>query len=180
MDTANSTVTFDYRFSPDGLYTCVGGDGMGLTQGRTYSPFHDGEGFLYLVDDDGDARYQPLALFTYQSHADAADQALAEAVAELNEQNYQDFTVTPDPGLGSEPDYIKQPVWYSDLEIEPIEFVMRNWPDAYRAHVIPYVSRAGKKLYPGKDAVASEIADLKKAARWLEMRIGQLEGNPCF
>ena len=42
---------------------------------------------------------------------------------------------------------------------------------------IKYVMRAGYKDYQGQDSQQSEITDLKKAARYIEMRINLLKGN---
>lgn len=74
-------------------------------------------------------------------------------------------------------DVIKRPSHYTRWLIEPIEFIMRNGMEFWRGNIIKYVCRAGFKLYPGKDAVESEITDLEKAIRYCEMRINQLKGD---
>ena len=47
----------------------------------------------------------------------------------------------------------------------------------WRGNIIKYASRAGAKVYDGKDAVTSEITDLRKVMRYAEMRINMLEGK---
>ena len=79
----------------------------------------------------------------------------------------------------TEEDLIEHPNHYAKNEIEPITFIMGNDPDGMyaRGAVIKYVSRAGQKSYDGMSAKQSEIADWKKAMRYCEMRIRQLEGK---
>jgi len=56
---------------------------------------------------------------------------------------------------------------------------MSNGLSFWAGNVIKYVSRAGSKLYANQDTVQSEITDIKKAIRYCEMRLNQLEGkNP--
>ena len=79
-------------------------------------------------------------------------------------------------------DIIEYPDHYSNEHngIEPIEYIMANDPQGYyvRGAVAKYCARAGFKQYEGMDATQSEITDWKKAARYCEMRIRQLEGKP--
>ena len=74
-------------------------------------------------------------------------------------------------------DPVKQPEHYTRYAIEPITFIMRNALRFEIGNIIKYACRAGYKLYPGKTAVESEIIDLRKVARYAEMRINQLEGK---
>lgn len=77
----------------------------------------------------------------------------------------------------SEPeDLISSPSHYQ-LPIQPIDFIIKNWPEGYKAHVIPYVVRAGKKLYPGMDEGQSEVKDLQKAIEWCQRRVEYLLEN---
>lgn len=75
------------------------------------------------------------------------------------------------------PDIIKQPEHYARLTIQPADFIMSNGLSFWAGSVIKYTCRAGYKLYHGQDSVQSEITDLNKAIRNLEMRINQLEGR---
>jgi hypothetical protein len=73
-------------------------------------------------------------------------------------------------------DRVIKPAHYTRLAIEPITFIMRNGFEMWRGNIIKYVCRAGSKKYDGMDAVQSEITDLRKAMRYCEMRINQLNG----
>ncbi len=74
-------------------------------------------------------------------------------------------------------DIIIKPSHYTKWSIEPITYVMLNGMEFWRGNVIKYVSRAGAKTYDDQTAEQSEITDLKKAIRYCEMRINQIEGN---
>jgi hypothetical protein len=81
-------------------------------------------------------------------------------------------------------DLIDHPDHYAhdDNGIEPIQFIMANDPRGYyvRGAVTKYAARAGHKRYDGMDLVESEITDWKKAMRYCEMRVRQLEGKPVI
>jgi hypothetical protein len=72
---------------------------------------------------------------------------------------------------------VTKPPHYTRWAIEPVEFLYRNRVEGHIFNIVKYSMRAGHKLYPGMDAVQSEIVDLKKAARYIEMRINLLEGK---
>jgi hypothetical protein len=74
-------------------------------------------------------------------------------------------------------DIVNEPKHYARWVIEPITYIMRNGFEFWRGNIIKYASRAGYKLYEGKTQVESEIIDLKKARRYIDMRINQLEGK---
>ncbi|MCF4099799.1 DUF3310 domain-containing protein [Maritalea mediterranea] len=74
-------------------------------------------------------------------------------------------------------DKVFKPSHYTKWLIEPITFIMRNGMEFWRGNVIKYATRAGGKLYDGMDEVESEITDLEKAKRYLDMRINQLKGE---
>lgn len=73
---------------------------------------------------------------------------------------------------------IEQPAHYTRYTIQPITFIVRNGLEFWRGNIVKYAARAGFKLYPGQDAVESEITDLKKVIRYAEVRINQLRGEP--
>ena len=77
----------------------------------------------------------------------------------------------------SDGDEIKHPPHYTDYAIEPVTFILANDLSFWRGNICKYGLRAGKKLYAGKDSVASEIIDLEKVRRYAEMRIRQLRGE---
>lgn len=82
------------------------------------------------------------------------------------------------PKTPKEPaDVVVEPAHYTRWVIEPITYIMRNGMEFWRGNIVKYASRAGFKLYDGKDAVESEITDLKKVIRYAEMRINQLRGE---
>lgn len=74
-------------------------------------------------------------------------------------------------------DDIKEPTHYARWPIEPVVMIMENDFSFWRGNIIKYVSRAGFKKGSFKTTKEAEIADLKKAARYIEMRINQLEGR---
>ena len=74
-------------------------------------------------------------------------------------------------------DIVNQPTHYARWVIEPITYIMRNGFEFWRGNLIKYSSRAGFKLYEGKDQVESEIIDLEKVIRYASMRINQLNGE---
>ena len=66
---------------------------------------------------------------------------------------------------------IKNPSHYERWSVEPITYIMKNDMPFWMGNVIKYVARAGAKEN------TSEITDLKKAKRYIDMRINQLEGK---
>jgi hypothetical protein len=74
-------------------------------------------------------------------------------------------------------DVVYTPNHYARWSIEPITFIMRNGFEFWRGNIVKYASRAGYKIYDGKDAVESEITDLEKVKRYADMRINQLKGE---
>ena len=95
----------------------------------------------------------------------------AELVRKAHPEAFEETDETP-----TLDDIIVRPSHYTDYEIEPIEFIMKNEIEFWRGNIIKYSTRAGKKLYEGKTPVQSEITDLRKVIRYSEMRINQLEG----
>lgn len=80
--------------------------------------------------------------------------------------------------LTDEPeDVVVKPSHYTRWVIEPITFIMRNKMEFWRGNIIKYIARAGAKKYDGMDEVESEITDLRKAIRYSEMRINELNGE---
>lgn len=70
-----------------------------------------------------------------------------------------------------------QPVHYTRYTIQPITFILQNDLPFWAGNVIKYTVRAGYKVYDGMTPKYSEIKDLEKAKRYLEMRINQLKGE---
>ena len=90
-----------------------------------------------------------------------------------------DVSMEPNNAKSKDPHegIVTKPPHYTRWAIEPIEFLYRNRVEGHIFNIVKYSMRAGHKLYPGMDAVQSEIVDLKKAARNIEMRINLLEGK---
>lgn len=81
-------------------------------------------------------------------------------------------------GKGESPeDVVSQPSHYTRWPIQPLAFIERNGFEFWRGNIVKYVSRAGFKLYPGKDEVESEIIDLEKVKRYADARINILRGE---
>ena len=74
-------------------------------------------------------------------------------------------------------DVINQPEHYAQHPIQPVDFIMSNGLCFWAGNVVKYICRAGNKLYDKQDSVQSEITDIKKAIRYCEMRLNQLEGR---
>jgi len=74
-------------------------------------------------------------------------------------------------------DIVNEPKHYARWAIEPITYIMRNGFEFWRGNIVKYASRAGFKMYEGKDQVESEILDLEKVIRYSQMRINQLNGE---
>lgn len=70
--------------------------------------------------------------------------------------------------VAEEDDNVIRPPHYAQFEIEPIEFIMRNNLPFWKGNIIKYVMRSEMK---------NGLEDLKKARRYLDMRINQLEGK---
>ena len=66
-------------------------------------------------------------------------------------------------------DQVLKPDHYERWVVEPVTFIMTNDMEFWRGNVIKYVARAGYKN--------DEVEDLRKAQRYLQMRINQLEGR---
>ncbi len=79
--------------------------------------------------------------------------------------------------MASKKQLIEQPPHYEAFTIEPVSFIMKNQLSFWKGNVIKYVMRAGLKTYDNQDETQSEITDLRKAMRYCEMRINQLEGR---
>jgi hypothetical protein len=77
----------------------------------------------------------------------------------------------------SQDDIVAKPKHYHDFNIEPSDFIMKNRFSFWKGNIVKYASRAGLKNYDGMDITQSEITDLRKAIRYAEMRINQLEGK---
>ena len=75
------------------------------------------------------------------------------------------------------PDIVDRPAHYTQFDIEPIEFIMRNSLPFHTGNIIKYSLRAGSKIYDGMDPVESVFTDLKKVMRYAQMRINQLRGD---
>ncbi len=72
---------------------------------------------------------------------------------------------------------VNEPAHYTQYEIEPIEFIMRNNLTFEIGNVVKYALRAGSKDYPGMTTEMSAITDLKKAIRYAEMKINLIRGE---
>ena len=73
-------------------------------------------------------------------------------------------------------DAVVRPSHYTQYEVEPIDFIMKNDLPFHVGNIVKYAVRAGSKLYDGLDATESEIRDLVKVRRYAEMRVNQLRG----
>jgi len=91
--------------------------------------------------------------------------------------NHESYMLHMQRKAEKQSDVIKQPEHYTKLAYQPSDYIMLNGLSFWAGNVIKYVCRAGIKLYPDMDSVESEINDIKKAIRYCEMRLNQLEGR---
>lgn len=68
-------------------------------------------------------------------------------------------------------DRVHKPDHYERHAIEPITFIMKNDLDFASGNAIKYIMRAGHKQYDGLSELDSHVTDLRKAIRYLEMKI---------
>ena len=66
------------------------------------------------------------------------------------------------------------PKHYNRCKIQPVEYCFQNDLPGWAWSVVKYITRAGHKDYDGDD-VASEVHDLRKAQRFIQMQINWLE-----
>jgi hypothetical protein len=88
---------------------------------------------------------------------------VAEKMAGLGEGVYKAPDRERIPGPGGDSHYLRG-------GIEPVDFILTNFPEGYKVPVMEYVFRAGKK------ADVPEAVDIQKAIWWLNKRLKQLEG----
>lgn len=74
------------------------------------------------------------------------------------------------------PDLVNKPAHYTQYEIEPIEFIMRNDLPFHVGNIVKYAVRAGHKQYDGMTPQDSEATDLYKVIRYAEIRLNLLTG----
>ena len=101
--------------------------------------------------DEGEAKYDPLDI-------------LEIIPAETSEKSLEE-------------DIVVKPAHYTQFEIEPITFIMKNRLTFEIGNIIKYACRAGSKIYPDQDYRASRITDLQKVQRYAEMEINRLKGG---
>lgn len=77
-------------------------------------------------------------------------------------------------------DQVNKPAHYAaDRKYEPID-VIEDWFPAssggsyHKGNALKYMSRAGRKIYPGNTPEGSEITDLEKSVWYLQRRIANL------
>ena len=176
-DKGMDTWFYGYRFelvnSPEfkvgDRVLCVMGDSYDrLKKGQEYTIKSIIDGYIHLEEsEDGPTangwlpeRFK-LVKDWNASEADVKDEEILDNVAKANLVE----------GI------VTKPAHYTRWNIEPVEFLLKNDVPGHIFNIVKYVMRAGYKLYPNQDAVQSEITDLKKAARYIEMRINLLEGK---
>ena len=73
-------------------------------------------------------------------------------------------------------DQVNKPSHYCDNVVEPVNLIMKNGMSFGKGNAVKYLARAGKKQYQDMTMEESEITDLRKAMRYIEMEINLLEG----
>ena len=69
------------------------------------------------------------------------------------------------------------PEHYTQYNLQPAQFILRNKLSYWQGNIIKYVCRAGHKEIAGLTKIEAEIQDLEKAIRYARMRINQLNGE---
>lgn len=89
----------------------------------------------------------------------------------MTQETHEDYMTRRLEQAELQSDVVKNPKHYEQYEFEPVSFIMKNQLSFWMGNVIKYVMRAGTK------DDTDEVQDLKKAIRYIEMRINQLEGR---
>jgi len=89
----------------------------------------------------------------------------------MSQETHEDYMTRRLEQAELQSDVVKNPKHYEQYEFEPVSFIMKNELSFWMGNVIKYVMRAGTK------DDTDEVQDLKKAIRYIEMRINQLEGR---
>lgn len=126
--------------------------------------------------------YEPTGASVIQPYPLNAPQPRCNQEAYEFEQQKELFEVMTAPFSGEtsniEPDVedaserkcdaVVKPSHYTQWQIEPIQFIMRNAMPFWMGNVVKYCMRADAK---------NGVEDLRKAQRYIEFRIRQLEGE---
>lgn len=72
-------------------------------------------------------------------------------------------------------DPVNRPSYYTDSNIEVIDYIEDKKLGFCLGNAIKYISRAGKKKDNGRDMIDKEIEDLKKAIWYINRRIFELK-----
>jgi len=72
-------------------------------------------------------------------------------------------------------DPVNRPAYYTDSNIEVIDYIEDKKLGFCLGNAIKYISRAGKKKDNGRDMIDKEIEDLKKAIWYINRRIFELK-----
>lgn len=70
---------------------------------------------------------------------------------------------------------VVQPEHYQRYAVEPITFIMRNSLPFWAGNVVKYIARAGHKQYGDLSTTECEKIDIRKAIRYCEMRLNELD-----
>jgi hypothetical protein len=89
----------------------------------------------------------------------------------MTQETHEDYMTRRLEQAELQSDVVKNPKHYEQYEFEPVSCIMKNELSFWMGNVIKYVMRAGTK------DDTDEVQDLKKAIRYIEMRINQLEGR---
>ena len=74
-------------------------------------------------------------------------------------------------------DQVNQPSHYTDNVVEPINLIMKNGMSFGKGNAVKYLARAGKKQYQDMSMEESEVTDLEKAIRYIQMEINLIKGE---
>ena len=72
-------------------------------------------------------------------------------------------------------DPVNRPAYYTDSNIEVIDYIEDKKLGFCLGNAIKYISRAGKKKDNGRDMIDKEIEDLKKAIWYINRKIFELK-----
>ena len=72
-------------------------------------------------------------------------------------------------------DPVNRPDYYTDSNIEVIDYIEDKKLGFCLGNAIKYISRAGKKKDNGRDMIDKEIEDLKKAIWYINRKIFELK-----
>ena len=124
-------------------------------------------------------KYERYRVWLYRNLRDEKRENMETKTKNIEQQEYlaKEAGFTLDEFSNDQTNIVTSPQHYTQFNIEPIEFLMRNKLEYWRGSIIKYVCRAGSKFQEGKTMKQSEIDDLNKIIEYALFRKRELNGE---